>query len=200
MTGGTLRWATEADARAVAIVHVDSWRAAYAGLIPSEVLAALSVEQRTAGWTRWIAASLRGDATDLDAVRPHRLLVAEDGERIVDWAAFGHGRDPDDGHRGELGGLYVHPDHWHGHRGELGGLYVHPDHWSTGVGASLTRRVEQKLRTAGHANAYVWVLSGNERAIGFYERQGWRADGASKIADEGSARALVELRHTKRLP
>ena len=52
MTGGTLRWATEADAREVAVVHVDSWRAAYANLIPSEVLAALSVEQRTAGWTR----------------------------------------------------------------------------------------------------------------------------------------------------
>ncbi|PPF87191.1 GNAT family N-acetyltransferase [Pseudoclavibacter sp. RFBJ3] len=182
MTGGTLRWATEADARAVAIVHVDSWRAAYAGLIPSEVLAALSVEQRTAGWTRWIAASLRGDATDLDAVRPHRLLVAEDGERIVGWAAFGPGRDPDDGHRGELGGLYVHPDHW-----------------STGVGAALIRRAEQELRTAGHSDAYVWVLTGNDRAIGFYERQGWRADGASKIADEGSARALVELRHTKPL-
>ena len=76
---------------------------------------------------------------------------------------------------------------------------MYPDHWSTGVGASLIRRVEQELRTAGHTDAYVWVLTGNKRAIGFYERQGWRADGASKIADEGSARALVELRHTKPL-
>lgn len=163
-------------------MHVDSWRAAYAGLIPSEVLTALSVEQRTAGWTRWIVASLRGDPTDLDATSPHRLLVAEDGERIVGWAAFGPGRDAGDGRRGELGGLYVHPDHW-----------------STGVGASLIRRAEQELRSAGHTDAYVWVLSGNHRAIDFYERQGWHADGASKTADEGSARALVELRHAKPL-
>ncbi|WP_181064240.1 hypothetical protein [Pseudoclavibacter sp. AY1F1] len=34
MTGSTLRWATEADARSVAVAHLDSWRAACVGLIP----------------------------------------------------------------------------------------------------------------------------------------------------------------------
>ncbi|MBS3178805.1 MULTISPECIES: GNAT family N-acetyltransferase [unclassified Pseudoclavibacter] len=183
MRGSTLRWATEADARGVAVVHVDSWRAAYAGLIPAEVLAGLSVEQRSEVWKRWIVASSRGETTDLGAPQPHRLLVAQERERIVGWVAFGPGRDAGEGHRGELGGLYVHPDHW-----------------STGVGASLIGHAETELRAAGHTDAYAWVLSGNQRAIGFYERQGWLADGASKVADEGSARALVELRHTKPLP
>ncbi|WP_371030805.1 N-acetyltransferase family protein [Pseudoclavibacter sp. JSM 162008] len=183
MTGSTLRWATEADARGVAVVHVHSWRAAYAGLIPADVLAGLSVEQRTEGWTRWIAASSREAATDFDTALPHRLLVAENDGRIVGWVAFGPGRDAGEGHRGELGGLYVHPDRW-----------------STGVGASLIRRAETELRAAGNTEAYAWVLSGNQRAINFYERQGWLADGASKVADEGGARELVELRHVRRLP
>lgn len=43
----------------------------------------------------------------------------------------------------------------------------------------------------GSAPAYLWVLDGNERAIRFYERQGFRFDGATKPDDVGLERRMV---------
>lgn len=54
-----IREATIEDAAAIARVHVDSWRAAYAGLMPDSLLASLDIDQRAAGWTRMIASADR---------------------------------------------------------------------------------------------------------------------------------------------
>ena len=49
----------------------------------------------------------------------------------------------------------------------------------TGVGYAL-------FETAiGDRAAYLWVLANNERAIRFYERQGFRLDGTEDEHDEG---------------
>jgi GNAT superfamily N-acetyltransferase len=176
----SIRSAAAADASAIAEVHVASWRGAYRGLIPDEVLDALSVTESADRWRAWVDSSLAGRPTDRDPAVTHRLLVARLHDRIVGWATFGAARDADPG-----------PRH------ELAGLYVHPDAWSHGVGDSLLRAVESELRALGAADAYLWVLAGNERAIGFYERHGWRADGTEKRGDAGGARQLRELRHTR---
>ena len=58
-------------------------------------------------------------------------------------------------------------------------LYVRKALWGTGVGYAL-------LETAiGDRAAYLWVLAGNDRAIRFYERQGFRLDGTEDEHDEG---------------
>jgi len=62
---------------------------------------------------------------------------------------------------------------------ELWALYVRASHWGTGLGYAL-------FETAvGDRAAYLWVLAGNERAIRFYERQGFRLDGTEDEHDEG---------------
>ena len=43
----------------------------------------------------------------------------------------------------------------------------------------------------GGADACPWVLDGNERAITFYERQGFRFDGSTKPEDVGLERRMV---------
>jgi hypothetical protein len=50
-----IRQAILSDARAVAEVHVQSWRSAYRGLVPDEYLQARSVDQREAVWHSVIA-------------------------------------------------------------------------------------------------------------------------------------------------
>ncbi|HET7738600.1 MAG TPA: hypothetical protein VFK32_08510, partial [Tepidiformaceae bacterium] len=42
--------------------------------------------------------------------------------------------------------------------------------------------------------ATLWVLDGNTRARRFYEKSGWRSDGATQTVDEGPAAGLMELR------
>lgn len=164
-----VRPAVPADADGVAEVHVRSWQAAYRDLMPREVLDGLSVEQRAEGW--------RGILGDMP--RASRTLVAEHEGRIVGWASFGDARDADAPGTGEL---------W--------GIYAHPDTWSSGVGHALITAVERDLADAGHTVAYLWVLDGNERASGFYERHGWDADGGVKV-DERPGLVLHERRHVK---
>lgn len=179
----SIRDATVNDARGVAIVHVESWRAAYRGLIADDVLDALRVDTRTEGWSRWIAASPGEGRVDSDANHAHRLLVAEVDATIVGWASFGAGRD--DGMN---------------ERGELAGIYVSPNYWSRRVGHTLITRVEQELSRAGWTEAYLWVLAGNERAIHFYEAHGWHADGREKVGSAGGANDLHELLYVRLLP
>jgi len=40
--------------------------------------------------------------------------------------------------------------------------------------------------------ATLWVLATNERAMRFYERQGWRSDGSVRIDRVGELRTPVE--------
>ncbi len=163
-------------------MHVETWRAAYRGLIADEVLDALDVDQRTDRWSVWISSSLAGKPTERRSGVSHRLLVAETGDVIVGWASFGAGRD--------VGSAQL---------GELAGLYVRPDFWSQHVGYALLTRVEDELISAGYDEAFLWVLDGNERAIRFYERNGWLADGGDKFGVAGGATGLHELRHLKPL-
>ncbi|MGK3204829.1 N-acetyltransferase family protein [Amycolatopsis sp. MEPSY49] len=85
-----IRDATVADAPAIGEVHVRSWQAAYAGLIPDDFLSRLSAESRAASWARLI-----GDGG--------RVLVAEEDGVIAGFAAFGDGR---------LYALYLLPEYW----------------------------------------------------------------------------------------
>jgi GNAT superfamily N-acetyltransferase len=62
---------------------------------------------------------------------------------------------------------------------ELKALYVRAAWWGTGVGYAL---LEEAI---GDRAAYLWALAGNERALRFYERQGFRLDGTRDEQDEG---------------
>jgi GNAT superfamily N-acetyltransferase len=57
---------------------------------------------------------------------------------------------------------------------ELHALYVLPAHWGRGIGNSL-------LAAAGSVSR-LWVIEANVRARRFYERHGWRSDGAVRYA------------------
>jgi len=85
------------DARAVAEVHVASWRVAYAGLLPADVLAGLSVDARADMWTTLLAEPA------------HHLLVLAAPE-VVGFASLGPERaEPA---RGELYAIYLDPAWW----------------------------------------------------------------------------------------
>ncbi|OXM63825.1 GNAT family N-acetyltransferase [Amycolatopsis vastitatis] len=88
-----VRAATVADAPAIGEIHVASWRAAYAGLLPEEFLARLSAEARAASWARRIG----------DPAIPGRVLVVEDEGVVAGFAAFGPG---------QLYALYLLPEYW----------------------------------------------------------------------------------------
>ena len=91
--GVTIRPAREADTEAIAGVHVETWRYAYAGLLPQEVLDGLSRRRQTRRWRR----AIRDPQAELGQV-----FVAEDGGI----AGFGSASRE----AGEITTLYVRPD------------------------------------------------------------------------------------------
>ncbi|MFB9313180.1 GNAT family N-acetyltransferase [Nocardioides plantarum] len=62
---------------------------------------------------------------------------------------------------------------------ELRAIYARASVWGTGVGRALL------AASIGDAAAYLWVLEGNDRAVGFYRRQGFELDGATEEHEEG---------------
>jgi GNAT superfamily N-acetyltransferase len=94
--------------------------------------------------------------------RPEPTWVAEDTEGLVGFASTGPARDND------MDAML-----------ELYALYARARYWSTGVGYALFEIA------VGDRACYLWVLAGNDRAIRFYERQGFRLDGTEDEHDEG---------------
>lgn len=90
------------------------------------------------------------------------VFLAESEDGLIGFAAAGPSQDND-----------VDTDL------ELRALYVRATWWGTGVGYALFET------TVGDRAAYLWVLAANERAIRFYERQGFRLDGTEDEQDEG---------------
>jgi ribosomal protein S18 acetylase RimI-like enzyme len=90
-----VRHARLEDARQLAEIHVETWRATYAGVMPQEVLDGLSVDDREGLWREWI---------------PHaetEVFVAElDGE-LVGFVSVGPNWSSPD--IGELYAIYVLP-------------------------------------------------------------------------------------------
>jgi GNAT superfamily N-acetyltransferase len=166
-----LRDATPADAAGLATVHVTSWRAAYRGLMPDDVLAALSVPDREQVWSDRLAT--RDPRTS--------VVVATDAWRVVGFAAVGPPLVPTDRADPTLGDLYA--------------LYLDPDHWGRGIGAPLHAAALDRLVTHGFTHAGLWVLDGNERAQRFYRRHGWTDTGRTQV-DRGPQD--IEL-HERRL-
>jgi GNAT superfamily N-acetyltransferase len=138
-------------------------------MVPDEYLARFTVEALT---NRWLG--------NLAELKRMQTIVAEDDESaVIGWAGYGANQSD-------------HPPE----TGELGGLYVDPDHWSGGVGGALLAEAERGLASEGYARAVLWTLAANERTRRFYENRGWRFDGATDTHDSG---ALV-VRYVKLLP
>lgn len=166
-----VRHARPEDAAGIARAHVRGWQVGYRGLLPDAVLDDLSEAERTVSWRERLTHPDAGGATT-------RVAVA--GDQVLGFSCVGPSRDPD-----------AAPG-----TGELWALYVEPDRWRCGVGRALDTAAADDLAGAGAVRATLWVLSSNARARAFYERQGWRVDGATRL-DRREGPVPVDLAETR---
>ncbi len=90
------------------------------------------------------------------------ILVAKDGGKVVGFVGFGD--------RGDEA-----PD-----TGEIFALYVLSGYHGTGVGRLLMEAGLEELKA--YPRVCLWVLKENARAIRFYEKCGFRPDGAETFS------------------
>ena len=169
-----LRDATPADAHAIATVLVQSWRTAYRGLLPDDVLANLSVPDREQLWSDNLTARLPHTCTVVMAVK----------DAIVGFAATGPPLVAADRADPTLGDLYA--------------LYLNPDLCRRGLGTQLHAAALDRLRSCGFTHAGLWVLDTNEHALRFYHRHGWTDTGRTQI-DQGPGGTELHERRLHRL-
>lgn len=70
---------------------------------------------------------------------------------------------------------------YEGHRGWLNYLAVDPAHRRAGVGRALVARAEALLLAAGCPKINLQVRPENRAVLAFYERLGWRVEGAVSL-------------------
>ncbi len=154
-----LRPATYADVDAVAGLHVDGWRTAYAPALDPAWLASEVEVDRGRVWRNRLS----------QASPDQRVLVAQDGDTVVGFGCVF--LDADDRWGAFLDNLHVAS----GHRGNgVGTQLLH----------ALARMCNEGERDVG---LHLWVLRVNTRGQEFYERLGARRCGAfTWNAPEGS--------------
>ena len=186
----TIRPATLNDAQSIARIRVQGWRFAYQGLISQDYLDSLSVAEdaeRMRGYLSQFpqnsplsrSASVQGSSDG--AKRSFMLAVRDDA--VLGFCRFGAAPDKTDrAERANPAGTMV---------GRLHSLYIDPDTLGQGIGHTLMNHALSTFAAWGCERATLWVLEGNSRAISFYERQGWRCTGATKV-DRSFGLCLVE--------
>jgi GNAT superfamily N-acetyltransferase len=63
----------------------------------------------------------------------------------------------------------------------LDALYVVPEFWGAGVAPAIHDRALELVGELGSKRCHLWVLEDNTRARRFYERRGWRQNGARRV-------------------
>jgi GNAT superfamily N-acetyltransferase len=130
-----IRDALPGDAAGIARVKVDTWRAAYAGIIPAAFLAGLSYEHTAHSWRAMLARPEPGEFT---------LIALAGAGSTVGFAAGGpqRGGDPE-------------------YTGEIYALYVLPAYQGRGLGRRLVSAAAARLQAIDRTTLLIWVLAEN---------------------------------------
>jgi ribosomal protein S18 acetylase RimI-like enzyme len=156
-----LRIAGADDAESIAVLHTESWRRTYRGMMTDAFLDGDALANRRTVWRERLTA---GQSNQF-------VCVAEQDARIVGFICTFANHDPE-------WGSYID------------NLHVAYDMHRRGVGAALMRSAAEWLgRNEAHGGVYLFVMEANRSAREFYDRLGARNAGTVILEDPGGGRA-----------
>jgi GNAT superfamily N-acetyltransferase len=172
MADVSVRPAVATDVAEIARIQVDTWRFAYADVVPAAVLQALAIETALAAWT---------DAVTAPPSEQHHVLVALEQELVVGFIALGLAEDlqPDD------------PDP--ASTASIGPLIVEPRWGRRGHGSRLMAAAVDTARADGMTRAVCWIPEADTVSREFLVGAGWAPDGLVRALDTGAGE-LREIR------
>ena len=165
-----IRAATLRDAANIARLHIESWRSAYRAELPESFLANQDVAQRTGIWEQRLISS------------EMHVSLAENGDELLGFCAYGWSRDED------AQGIW-----------EIKNLHVAPELRGGGIGSALFETAVQAVTDTDASELTLWVVDSNRPARQFYERKGMRPDGARKKHILTDTIYLEEVRYRMQL-
>jgi GNAT superfamily N-acetyltransferase len=171
----SVRPARPEDAEEIGRIQVDTWRTAYADIVPAAVLDGLAAEDVAAAWRAAIA----------EPPTPrHHVLVAMEGRWRVGFAAFGPAEDsePDDPEPATT--IAVTP------------ILVEPRWGRRGHGSRLLAAVADLARADGMTRMTAWIPEGDTPSREFLLSAGWAPDGLVRALDTGAGEMREIRMHT----
>ncbi|WP_434440229.1 GNAT family N-acetyltransferase [Lentzea sp. E54] len=169
MADAGVHTATAADLSEIVRIHRETWRLAYAELLPPDVLDTLDADE---AW----ALAVRGGA----------VLKAIEGEWIVGFVVASKAPDEEvakaDGSLPEDAATTA-----------LLSVLVEPRWGRRGHGTRLVAEAARRLAATGATRGIAWVPEADKASRNFYERLGWTGDGTVRTLDAGG-RPVREVR------
>ena len=149
-----IRRAQNGDDETLARIQTESWRAAFAGIVPAELLTQCTSLERAERMYARLLAERRGNGY---------ILELDGKAHCIAWLDAAKSED--------LPGA-----------AELRCIHSLPDNWRRGYGSRMMERVLADVKAAGYEAIVLWVFARNERAIRFYEAHGFAASGKTQSA------------------
>lgn len=180
MADGFVRVALPDDADAIARLQVETWRAAYAGILPAAALAEATGDAAQRRWGEaWTAAISEPPS------KRHAVLVAVEGTGSREDSGISGGNEPDE----PVGVAALEPatdaDALPATDAELLTLLVAPAYGRRGHGSRLLAASADHLRAHGFVAALTWVFADDGVSRAFLESAGWGFDNAHRDLDMG---------------
>jgi GNAT superfamily N-acetyltransferase len=161
----SVRSAQPADVAEIARIQIETWRIAYASILPESVMASLSTQDAEQAWAI---------AVDTPPTPLHHVLVANEQSWVVGFAAVAPAVDIEEGD----------PDP--ATTAQVGPLLVEPRWGRRGHGSRLLAAAVDHARGDGMIRAISWIPTGDAASLSFFRSAGWEADGYARTLDTGA--------------
>ena len=161
-----IRRATPHDAANIARLHIESWRAAYRSELPPSFLDNQDLAERTGIWQQRLTSS------------EMHVSLAENGDELLGFCAYGWSRDENAGATWEIKNLHVRPELRRG-----------------GIGSALFETAVQAGTDTNASELTLWVVESNLPARQFYESKGMTPDGERQRHQLTDKVFLAEIRY-----
>lgn len=172
MADVSVRPARPEDAGEIGRIQVLTWRTAYASIVPAAVLDALTDDEAAAAW---------GAAITSPPSPRHHVLVAQEQDWVVGFAALGPADDLEDTDPAPETTTALAP------------ILVEPRWGRRGHGSRLLAAAVDHARGDGMTRAVAWVPEGDAASREFLLSAGWAPDGLARALDTGAGE-LREIR------
>jgi GNAT superfamily N-acetyltransferase len=168
---------------AMSLIHALGWRDTYKGYVPDAYMAREITDRR------WVNCFKE----DYETGRCHGLLLYR-GETPVSCINYGPARVGGS----NSGSVCTFDSRGYEGWGEIISFYTHPAERGKGYGDLLFGEAVKRLKTAGHKDAFVFVLRENEGARRFYAAHGFSWDGTHTDIPFPPNSICVDLRYVRR--
>jgi len=175
MADVSVRPAVAEDAAEIARIQVETWRFAYAKILPEPVLQSLDQAQATAAWSAAITAP---------PSPRHRVLIAQEQHWRVGFVAVGPADDLEQGDPEPATTAAVAP------------ILVEPRWGRRGHGSRLLAAATDLAREDGTTRMIAWVPAEDRASQNFLTSAGWAPDGLARALDTGAGELREVRLHT----